>query len=137
MKYVLDSNIAAKWMLPEPDSEQALALREHLRNAIHELLSPDVFPVEIGHAFTRAERQGRISPPESLNFWVDVMTTPPVLVPYLPLMTRAITLSSRAWIGLYDCLYVALAEREQCQVVTSDYRLVNTFPTIVIPLSAL
>jgi predicted nucleic acid-binding protein len=29
-------------------------------------------------------------------------------------------------IGVYDCLYVALAERETCQLITADQRLVNS-----------
>ena len=27
--------------------------------------------------------------------------------------------------SVYDCLYVALAEREQCDLVTADQRLIN------------
>ena len=46
-------------------------------------------------------------------------------------------LSSQARIGVYDCLYVALSEQEQCQVLSADQRLVNTFPGQVIPLSTL
>jgi predicted nucleic acid-binding protein len=38
-------------------------------------------------------------------------------------------------IGVYDCIYVALAEREGCQLITADDRLVNnlqpTFPFII------
>ncbi len=56
----------------------------------------------------------------------------------LPLMPRAYAISSAARIGVYDCLYVALAEREGCELVTADMRLVNglgpQFPFIV-PLS--
>jgi len=40
-------------------------------------------------------------------------------------------------IGVYDCLYVALAEREQCRVVSADKRLVNVFPSIVVSLDFL
>lgn len=137
MKYVLDSNIAAKWMLPEADSGLALSLRDELCNQVHELISPDVFPVEVGHALTRAERQGRISRSESLNFWADVMSTSPRLVPYVPLMPRALVLSSQARIGVYDCLYVALAETEDCEVISADQRLVNTFPKWVDALSSI
>ncbi len=46
----------------------------------------------------------------------------------------------RALLGSYDCLYVALAEREGCELVTADERLLNSlgrqFP-FVIPLSSL
>ena len=61
MKYVIDSSVAFKWVVPEPDSDKADRLREDFRNAVHELIAPGVFPVEVGHALTRAERQRRIS----------------------------------------------------------------------------
>ena len=60
MKYVLDASVAFKWVVPEPDSDKANLLRDDFRNGIHELLGPDIFPPEIMHALTRAERQGRI-----------------------------------------------------------------------------
>ncbi len=38
-------------------------------------------------------------------------------------------------IGVYDCLYVALAEREGCEFITADDRLVRAlkpaFPFII------
>lgn len=40
---------------------------------------------------------------------------------------------------MYDCLYVVLAEREGCDFVTADARLVNNlqtqFPFVVLPSS--
>ena len=35
---------------------------------------------------------------------------------------------------MYDCIYVALAEREQCELVTSDARLVKNMPEFPILL---
>lgn len=135
MRYVLDSNIALKWVLPEPDSLKARQLRDDQRNAIHELLAPDIFEVEIAHALTRAERQGRIAVPQAAILWADVMSTPPFLEAASPLLPRAIEVSSAARVGVYDCLYVALAERERCEFVTADDRLTKTlqpsFPFIV------
>jgi len=37
MKLVLDSNVALKWVLAEPDSAKANQLRADFRNGIHEL----------------------------------------------------------------------------------------------------
>ena len=127
MKYVLDSSVALKTALAEIDSPQAIRLLDDFHNGIHELLAPDVFHVEVGHALTRAERQGRISPPDAWRLWRTIMADCPVLVASISLMPRAIALSSQARIGVYDCLYVALAEHEQCELVTGDQRLVNTF----------
>lgn len=137
MKDVLDAGVGLKWVLPEADSDKAVRLQKDFENRIHELLAPDTFPVEVAHALTRAERRGLIQPPEALRRFHQVARTLPVLHSYLAFLPRAIELSSSERIGAYDCLYVALAEGEQCQVVSADQRLVNTFPSIVIPLSSI
>ena len=125
MRYILDSSVAFKWVVPEPHSDEALHLRAGFQSGIDELLSVDVFPGELGHALTRAERQGRITIGEALRLWSDVMTTAPHLVASLPLMHRAIAISSQTRVGVFDCLYVALAERESCELVTADTRLIS------------
>jgi hypothetical protein len=51
----LDSCVALKWVLAEPDSAKALQLLDDFQNRVRGLLAPDVFPVEIAHALTRAE----------------------------------------------------------------------------------
>jgi predicted nucleic acid-binding protein len=133
--YVLDSSVALKWFLGEPDSDKALRLRDDARAAVHELLAPDFFPVEVTHAITRAERQGRITPAEGSSFVTDLLAELPDLHPSLPLLPRAYVLSSLFRQGVYDCIYVALAEREGCELVTADDKLVKnlrvTFPFVV------
>lgn len=135
MRYVLDSSVALKWVLVEPDSAKAKQLRDDFQHHILELLSPDLLQLEIAHALTRAERQGRIAPPQAGIFWADIMSTPPHLKPSGPLVPRAIQISSSARIGVYDCLYIALAEQERCNLVTADTRLVSNlrarFPFII------
>jgi predicted nucleic acid-binding protein len=135
MKYVLDSSVALKWVLREPDSAKALRLRADFQAGVHELLAPDIFPVEVGHALTRAERRKIIAVGQAAVHLADILASAPRLQPYSPLLGRAISLSSAARIGLYDCLYVALAEREGCEFVTADDRLVKNlqpqFPFIV------
>jgi predicted nucleic acid-binding protein len=139
MKYVLDANIALKWVLAEPDSAKARQLRDDFQAAFHDLLAPDVFEVEVAHALTRAERQRKIAVGQAAILWSDVMSTPPRLDRFGPIMPRAIDISSRSRQGVYDCLYVALAEREKCELVTADDKLVRNlqphFPFIVPPSS--
>lgn len=60
--------------------------------------------------------------------------------PYEPLLARAVDISSQTHGGLYDCLYVALAEREGCELVTDDQKLIaNLKPqfTFIVPLASL
>jgi predicted nucleic acid-binding protein len=134
MNYVLDASVAVKMLLHEQGSDLARALREDFRNQIHELISPDVLPAEMGHALTRAERKGVIKPGEAEGLILDFLTTCPELVPYGDVYDRALQLSSVIRIGFYDCLYVALGEREGCPVVTADDRLVNAFKGQVVSL---
>ncbi|HZZ82858.1 MAG TPA: type II toxin-antitoxin system VapC family toxin [Gemmataceae bacterium] len=135
MLYVLDSCVAIKTILPELDSDKAIRLRDQARAGIHLLLAPEFFPMEVGHSLTRAERQLRINPPDGWNGWKAIMADCPQLYPALPLMPRAFDISSSMRIGIYDCIYVALAEREGCDFVTADDKLVknlqSTFPFIV------
>jgi predicted nucleic acid-binding protein len=55
----------------------------------------------------------------------------------LALLPRAYELSSLHRQGVYDCLYVALAEREGCELITADSRLIanlqTSFPFIKTP----
>jgi hypothetical protein len=39
--------------------------RDDLRRGLTELLSPDIFPIEVAHALARAERRGIVPPTEA------------------------------------------------------------------------
>ena len=108
MKYVLDSNVALKWVLRESDSDKARQVRVDYQLKIHELQAPDVFPIEAAHALARSERRGIITPAQGPMFLAGILASQPQLHPYVPLLWRAYTISSQARIGVYDCLYVAL-----------------------------
>jgi predicted nucleic acid-binding protein len=140
MKYVLDSSVAFKWVVREVDSDKADLMRADFLNGIHEFLAPDVYPVEVAHALTRAERQARITVGQARHLLADVLTTPPQLHLYRMLLSRAVDISSTMRIGVYDCLYVALAEQEKCELVTADDKLaknlLGTFP-FIIPLASM
>lgn len=137
MKYVLDSNVALKWVLRESDSDKARQLRVDYQQQTQELLAPDVFPIEAAHALARSERRGIISPAQGPMFLAGILASQPQLYPYVPLLWRAYNISSQARIGVYDCLYVALAEREGCELLTADDRLVRTLQPVFPFITAL
>jgi predicted nucleic acid-binding protein len=126
MKLILDASVALKWVLPEADSVQALAVREAFQQGAHELLAPDVYPIECGHSLSKKQRQGLIS--DAMALWNDLMLDAPRLVASLPLLPAALQIAAEARMGVYDCLYVALAEREGCLLLTADERLVRSLP---------
>src|SRR5260370_34466682 len=120
MKYVLDSSVALKWVLPEPDSGKAIRLRDEYQNGIHELIAPDIIISEIANGLASAERQGRIKSGESAIFLHDILRTAPAIYPTPPLLLRAMAVASASRRAVYDCIYLALAEAEGCELVTAD-----------------
>src|SRR5438128_2071726 len=135
MKYVIDTSVGFKWVVPEIDSDKAVRLRDGFNKALHELFAPDLFPTEIGNALAFAERGRRLQPGEAAIFFGDVLKNSPLIHPAIPLLPRAIEICLQTRQPMYDCLYVALAERENCQLVTADDKLVRNlqprFPFIV------
>lgn len=140
MRYVLDASAALCWVRPRPNSGKALGLRTDFENAVHELIAPSVFSGEVASALTKAERQMLIQVGDARPLLGQILLTPPIMYPYEPLLDRAVDISSQTRSGLYDCLYVALAEREGCEMATDDQKLIanlmSQFPFIV-PLASL
>ena len=140
MKYVLDISAALCWVLPRPASPHAGRLRADYSQGVHDLIAPSIYPAEAASALTKAERQQLVPIGQASILLADILTTPPALHPYEPLLLRAVDISSQTRGGLYDCLYVALAEQEGCELVTDDQKLIANlkprFPFIV-PLTSL
>ena len=140
MRYVLDAYVAVSSVVSRPLTSKALRLRQDYQQGIHDLIAPSVFSAEAASALTKCERQKIIPVGQALPLLDDILSDLPQIHPYEPLLRRATVISSQTRAGLYDCLYVALAEREGCVVVTADTRLLNSlgqqFP-FVIGLSSL
>jgi predicted nucleic acid-binding protein len=129
MKYVIDASTAFQWEVPEPRSSKAIQLREDYRNGVHELLSPDIFPAEVGNALIVAERKGRITPGQFGVRLAAILASCPNLHETRPLIARACvviaSVTSGFRVSFYDALYVALAQREGCDLVSGDEKLVR------------
>jgi predicted nucleic acid-binding protein len=125
MRYVVDASTAVRWVLPTPLQAKALKLRADYQQTIHELIAPSHFPGEIASALTKAERQKLIPVGDAHLLIQDILNTPPALHAIDSLFYRAVEISSRTRSGFYDCLYVALAEQENCALITADDKLIN------------
>lgn len=120
MKFVLDASVAIKCVWPEQNSDKALALID----AGHELIAPDVFVIEVCHVLSKFFRQKKISE-------ADVRVALGAVLDYRPTVEASAGLIPAAWeialqsrCSIYDALYIALADREQCAFITADQKLV-------------
>src|SRR5688500_16481747 len=100
MKYTLDANVAAKIVLPESGSDNALRIRDDFRNQVHDLIAPDIFPIEVAHTLIRAERRKLIT--DVPQHFADIMALSPALSESLPLLGRALDIACQQRRGVYD-----------------------------------
>ena len=89
-------------------------------NGIHQLIAPDIFMSEVSNGLVTAERRGRIKTGESKSLLLDVLRAAPVVHLSTPYLLRAMELAIAHRRAVYDCVYLALAEAEGCELITAD-----------------
>ncbi len=123
MTVVVDASLALKWGLPEDDTEDAIALRDHWRDTGEYVVAPPIFRSEVTNAVRQNLRRGHLIRPDAaqvLGFLVSVVA---ISEPE-GLYDRALALAGELGLGsTYDALYLALAELEGCEMWTADRRL--------------
>lgn len=120
-------------IVPEVGTDKALDLQAGSRKGAHDLLAPDLFPIEIGNSLVIAARSGRIPVTDLPVVYAELMSNLPILYQCLSLFPRAYSIASQIRVSVYDALYVALAERENCSLLTHDEMLIKAavgFPLI-------
>jgi len=118
MTMVIDASVAALWVLPQPGSERAAALRSQDR-----LIAPTLVAAEIGSALWKAARRGDLSGADALVALDIALRHFDALVPLEEQRARALELAIELQHPIYDCFYLALAEGEKCPLVSADARL--------------
>ena len=125
-RLVVDCSVAVKWKIPtEEHAIAAEALFGDWEHQVVDVLVPNHFPSEVISAFLRAARRGRLTTAEAREAIRDLLALPYVLCDVTALAERAFTIAHRHQQRAYDCLYVALADRDGLELWTGDERLYN------------
>jgi predicted nucleic acid-binding protein len=115
---VIDASVAAKWVLPEPESERALALR----NVPDKLIAPAQVVAEVANAIWKYARRGSLSSAEAAAAVRLASSVLDLLVPLDELVAPSLEMALRFRHSVYDCFYLALAAREAVPLITADAR---------------
>ncbi len=121
MSLVVDASVAALWVLDQQGSARAAALR-----AENGLIAPSLIAAEVASAVWKAMRRGDFSGTDALVAIETAILPFEFLVPTQDLRVHALALAIDLDHPVYDCFYLALAERERCEIVTADARLATT-----------
>jgi predicted nucleic acid-binding protein len=123
VRIVVDASVALKWVLDEPASEAAVALRDQ------ELIAPALWLAEAANALWRHARTGEISDDEAAVYFSELLQAPLASLPIEPYLEPALKLATQIGHPVYDCIYLALALQHQTHVVTADHRFASAANT--------
>jgi predicted nucleic acid-binding protein len=123
---VVDTSLVLKWIINEPDSEKALALLTKWSNEGVEIHAPALLAYEATNSLYQKVRSGKYTLDGAKQSLVDVIFTELELdfSQDAALSVRALEFADRFGLqATYDPHYLALAEREGCELWTADTRM--------------
>ena len=112
-----DASVVCKWYFDEPGMGAARVLL-----LAGGLIAPDSLVAEFTNAVSKRVRRGLLSPEDAARIMTHMPRQFVRLFPAVALAGRAFQMSVALNHPSYDCLYLALAERERGKLVTDDMR---------------
>lgn len=119
---VVDASVAIKWHVPEAHSDAALRLFEDAAPSLH---APDLMFIEANNVAWMKVRKREITEDEARAIGRAVTLHAITVHPGQSLLEPALEIALAAGRTVYDSLYIALAVRLNCRLVTADERLYN------------
>ena len=120
MTLVVDASVAIKWLVEEEGTAAADALRDE------HLVAPALIRVEVANVLRTIAARGSTPPATAADLFVLFQSAPMDIVdPDDALERRALELAITLAHPVYDCLYLALAERMGAPMVTADSRFLR------------
>lgn len=118
MTVVVDASVAVKWVADEDGSAQARALYLD-----EECIAPSLIFAEIGSAMWKKQRRKLVTERQALAA-VEALPERLQTCDLPELSHRAAELAIHLDHPIYDCFYLALAERERVTLVSVDDKLI-------------
>jgi predicted nucleic acid-binding protein len=116
-----------KWYFEEPLSNVALTALRRFQAGELDLIAPDCLVPELGHSFRKLVLGKKLSYEDASNALGEFGALQIPLAPSLPLSGKAMQLAATHMATFYDALYMSLAIREGCPVLTADQPMVTAF----------
>ncbi|HVC82743.1 MAG TPA: type II toxin-antitoxin system VapC family toxin [Chloroflexota bacterium] len=122
----VDASLAAKWVLPEEYSKEALALYRASANAGESIVAPTLLPYEVTNILRLRTSRAALSLADARTLLTRFLAFPVLLQSSSSLHERALNLAARFDLpATYDAHYLALAEQAACPFWTDDRRLLR------------
>jgi predicted nucleic acid-binding protein len=119
-RFVVDACVAIKWLVSEEHSDAALRLiRQN-----HDMIAPSLFLSEIANVLWKKRQQGQIEGEKARKALRGLFGAGVEIYTMDSLVCDALDISLAHGCSVYDGVYLALAAREQCPLVTADRKFI-------------
>lgn len=120
---VVDASVAVKWVLPEPGQAHALRILNLYQDEKLDLIAPHLLIAEVGNVLWKRQRRREISPAAAQRCFEQLLLDCPILLDSPQVSLRALELAMAHDRTVYDCIYLAWALEQRCDVITADEKL--------------
>lgn len=121
-RMVVDATVVLKWVFREKNREPAAALLTAFEAGEVGLISPASLRNETANAIASRVRRKELGAQQATTAYGFLMDRLPLLIDDPDLTTEAWKLALQYNMSVSDTLYLALATRYRCDVVTADRR---------------
>jgi predicted nucleic acid-binding protein len=118
----VDASVAVKWILPEDGHDRAVRLQEKYQNEEIDLVAPYLVVAEVANVLWKRERRGDLNAAAASRCFLQFLRDSPILLDSPVVSTAALRLALAHGRPFYDCLYLALALDQRCDLITADER---------------
>jgi predicted nucleic acid-binding protein len=112
---VIDASVAVRWFVHGPGNDRAAPWLERT-----DLIAPDFIIVEVGNAFWRYIQRKHLEIEEAVEILRQLPGSFARLIPIGDVVIDALRIAKEHDHPIYDCCYLALAQREGRSLVTLD-----------------
>jgi predicted nucleic acid-binding protein len=132
-RYVVDANIVIQRLIVEQDSPQVKVLFDQMISGT-ELIVPEFCRLECTNVLWKQVRFQGMPADVAEGLLVQLIALPLTVTAIQHLMTRSLQIGLRYELAIYDSIYIAMAERLDCELITIDRRQANAARSLGVKL---
>jgi len=121
MKIVSDASVVAKWFIEEENTEKAIEMRDKFVRGEIEVLVPSLLIYEIGNVFLKHPAKNSKDVENDFKALFDIGME--IVEINKPEILKDIHKNVKYFGIIYDAVYVTLALKERCKLITADKKL--------------
>lgn len=127
---VVDASVGVKWILPEDDTPRALRIQEQYQDEQLDAVAPYLIVSEVANVLWKRERRGDLSVSVARRAFEQFLRDAPILLDSDAVSNAALGLAMAHRRPFYDCLYLAWALEQRCELITADEKFFHALGPI-------